>query len=215
MDKAAFMHACREGGHAVESALRTLYRDYAAALRREGWLALRDVDSAHDLIQETLLRAWQHCAGFRGDSELFPWLRQMLRHLAIDRLRRQRPERSIDTVAPTADPELEAALREHRGSAFDEPERAMGERQLEAAYRRCAERFAADEPQAAEVIRWIAEDDLGAAEIAVLLRRSPGATREFISQCRKKARRYFQEWYVLAAGTAGATVATTNLNDER
>jgi len=35
-------------------------------------------------------------------------------------------------------------------------------------------------------------------EIAALLERTPGATREFISQCRKRARTYLAEWHALA-----------------
>ena len=52
------------------------------------------------------------------------------------------------------------------------------------------------------MIRWIAEDDLDHEQIAGLLQRTPGATREYISQCRKKARHYFRDWYVLAAREA-------------
>ena len=36
---------------------------------------------------------------------------------------------------------------------------------------------------------------------AALLERTPGATREFVSQCRKRARRYYAEWYALLAQT--------------
>ena len=48
------------------------------------------------------------------------------------------------------------------------------------------------------VIAWIAEDGLSNEEIADMLGRTPGATREFISQCRKKARLHLTEWYTLA-----------------
>ena len=74
--------------------------------------------------------------------------------------------------------------------------------QLEALYRDCARRFASDHPMAAAVIRWVAEDDLSHEQLAQLLQRSPGATREYVSQCRKKARVYFREWYVLATQRA-------------
>lgn len=201
MDKAAFMQACREGGRAVEAALRLLHRDYAGPLLNEAWQVLRDPDAAQDLLQDTLLKVWRQCASFRGESELFPWLKRMLRHGAIDRLRRRRDEVSLD-ADPGVEAEIESALRAQRGDAPEDPPSLVGARQLDIVYRRCAERFAAEQPQAAAVIRWIAEDDLGPAEIAELLQRSPGATREFISQCRKKARRYFRDWYLLAAAHA-------------
>ena len=40
-------------------------------------------------------------------------------------------------------------------------------------------------------------------EIGELLGRTPGATREFISQCRKRARLHLIEWYELAFGGEG------------
>jgi hypothetical protein len=42
------------------------------------------------------------------------------------------------------------------------------------------------------------EDGLTTEDIAHLLDRTPGATREFVSQCRKRARLYLADWYVLA-----------------
>lgn len=199
MNKDGFIRACREGGPLIEQALLALHRDYGRALLREGWLALRDHDAAQDLLQDTLVKAWRRCSSFRGDAEVYPWLKQVLRRTAIDRLRASHPETALDDTQGQTLPEVESALRAARPGAADEPEAVVGQRQVEATYRRCAARFAVEQPQAAEVIRWLAEDDLTPAQIAELLQRSPGATREYISQCRKKARLYFADWYRLAA----------------
>ena len=56
------------------------------------------------------------------------------------------------------------------------------------------------------MIAWIVEDGLTHEEIGELLGRTPGATREFISQCRKRARAHFAEWYELAFGNDGEAV---------
>ena len=61
-------------------------------------------------------------------------------------------------------------------------------------------RFEEAAPSHAAVISWIAADGLSHEEIAQLLDRSPGATREFISQCRKRARVHLGEWYEMAFG---------------
>lgn len=208
MDKDAFVQACRRGGQAAEQALRLLYRDYGAALRHEGWLALRDAEAAADLLQDTLIKAWQRCASFRAESELFPWLRQVLRRGAIDRLRSRRPEQALEDLGPAGLAAVEQALRTQAGSPDDPAWDALASAQHERVYRRCAERFAVDHPQAAEVIRWIAEDDLGIAELAQLLQRTPAATREYVSQCRKKARVYFHDWYCLVSAAPAASDAT-------
>lgn len=200
MEKAVFMQACREGGAQIETALRDLHRDYGGALLREGMAALGDAEQARDLTQDTLIKAWRRCATFRGESELFPWLKAILRHAVIDWLRARRPEQPLVDANGEALAEVERALLEQRGDAAPRAERTLHTAQLEALYRDCARRFAADHPMAAAVIRWVAEDELSHEEMAQLLQRSPGATREYVSQCRKKARVYFREWYLLATG---------------
>jgi RNA polymerase sigma factor (sigma-70 family) len=204
MDKGEFVRACQEGGPRIESALKALYRDYGGPLLREAWLCLRDTEAARDLLQDTLLKAWRRCEGFRAESELFPWLKQVLRHGAIDRLRAQPDQVSVDDGAGALWPAVEAALRDSRPGEWQEPERLAQQRQCDEVYRRCAARFAADHPQAAQLIRWVVEDELTPADVAQLLQRSPGATREYISQCRKKARLYFADWYRLVAQAPSA-----------
>jgi len=204
MEKAVFMQACREGGARIEAALRTLQRDYWGALLHEAVVALGDLEGARDLAQVTLIKVWRRCASFRGDSELFPWLKGILRNAVIDWLRTRRPEQPLQDAAGQTFPEVELALLAQRGDAARTAEQVVQSAQLEALYRDCAERFARDQPMAAAVIRWVAEDDLDQEQIAALLQRTPGATREYISQCRKKARHYFRDWYVLATQAAGA-----------
>ena len=203
MDKAAFMQACREGGARIEGALRTLQRDYWGALLHDASAALGDLEAARDLAQLTLIKVWRRCASFRGDSELFPWLKGILRHAVIDWLRQRRPEQPLLDGAGQPLAEVEAALLAQRGEAVPTAEQMLQSAQLEALYRECAERFAHDQPMAATVIRWVAEDDLDHEQIAALLQRTPGATREYVSQCRKKARHYFRAWYELAMQEPG------------
>lgn len=197
MDKGGFMRACQEGGAPAERALAALYKDYGPALWRDAARMLRDADTARDLLQDTLLKAWRACAGYRGEAELFPWLQRILRRSAIDWLRRRRPEVPLEDEQGAWSPEAASAWSAWREDLHSEPTQTLVDRQSEGVFRRCAERFAAEQPQAANVIRWIAEDELTPAEVAVLIDRSPGATREYISQCRKKARQYFAEWYAL------------------
>lgn len=204
MEKAVFMQACREGGARIEAALRGLQRDYGGALLHEAMSALGDLEAARDLAQVTLIKVWRRCASFRGESELFPWLKGILRHAVIDWLRKRRPEQPLVDAAGQTLPEVEAALLAQRGDAAPTAEQLVQSAQLEALYRTCAERFARDQPMAAAVIRWVAEDDLDPDQIAALLQRTPGATREYISQCRKKARHYFRAWYELASPAGGA-----------
>ena len=68
MDKALIMQACREGGAAIERALRELDRSFFVILYKGGLRALRDPDAASDLVQETFIKVWQRCAASRSFS---------------------------------------------------------------------------------------------------------------------------------------------------
>ena len=192
-----FMLACREGGAAIERALRELDRSYFSALYRDGMRTLRDPDAARDLVQDTFIKVWQRCATFRGDSDLLRWITVILRHGAIQRLRQ---------------PTREVPMEDHEGLTEDASRRiyeisvernptpeALARRQEHAAqFRSGWQRFQKEDPLHASVMTWVVEDGLSTEDIAHLLDWTPGATREFISQCRKAARRYLAEWYALA-----------------
>ncbi|MGQ3095148.1 MAG: RNA polymerase sigma factor [Roseateles sp.] len=197
MEKIDFMRACREGGDALAAALRHMLNDYGGALRREAWRCLGEAEAAADLVQQTLIKAWQACASFRGESEIYPWLKTILRRGALDLLK-ERPTEPLQEADGSPRAEVERALQQLQPPPA--PEALLARRQHADCWQRCAERFEREQPQAAAVLRWVVDDGLGATEIAELLGRSPGATREFISQCRKKARHYFADWYQLAAG---------------
>ncbi|WP_435884504.1 sigma-70 family RNA polymerase sigma factor, partial [Streptomyces mirabilis] len=78
-----------------EELLRTLYAEHAGALFHYVLrLTSGDWQWAEDVVQETLLRAWQHPAAFdpaRGPARA--WLCTVARHLVIDarRARQSRP----------------------------------------------------------------------------------------------------------------------------
>jgi RNA polymerase sigma factor (sigma-70 family) len=197
MDKAVFMKACREGGALIETALRTLDAEFSSALHRECRAVVRDRTRADDLVQETFIKVWQRCATYRGDAELLGWMRTILRHAIIDFFRATRPEQPLDDEEGEMSQAVAARVAELSIAARGGPEDRAVADQAEACYRRCFALFEADFPLHASVMRWIAEDDLANDDIATLLQRTPGATREFISQCRKKARVYFADWYAL------------------
>ena len=113
-------------------------------------------------------------------------------------LNHDEPLDDVDGVLTADVAEQVAALSD---ASRDRPEDHLASEQREACYRRCFARFESAHPLHAAVMRWIAEDDLSNAQIEVLLQRSPGATREFISQCRKKARIYFEDWYAMTWGS--------------
>jgi RNA polymerase sigma-70 factor (ECF subfamily) len=197
LDKNAFMRACREGGDAIEQALRALDRAFYAPLFGDCLRVLHDAEAARDLVQETFIKVWRRCASFRGQSELLPWVRSILRNGALDRLRRAPNEVPLETDDGVSE-ETERRMAELSAHHIPTPDDEARRRQLAECFARCWQRFESAAPEHAAVMTWIVEDGLSNEEISELLGRTPGATREFISQCRKRARRYFAEWYELA-----------------
>jgi RNA polymerase sigma-70 factor (ECF subfamily) len=199
LDKHAFMRACRDGGRAIEQALRVLDRSFFAVLYRDAFRIVRDGEAARDLVQEAFIKVWQRCATFKGESELLPWVRVILRRGVLDRLRRPDVEVPLD-IGGVMSAETERSLAAISQQQVPTPADDVRARQLAECFQRCWERFEKDCPSHAAVIAWIVEDGLSNEEISEMLDRTPGATREFISQCRKRARTYFAEWYTLAFG---------------
>lgn len=195
------MRACREGGAAIERALRLLDRSYYGALFRESLRGLRDPESARDLVQDTFIKVWLRCATFQGDSELLPWVKSILRHGLLDRLRKSAGEVAIDTVDDQAGETL-LLISELSEDIIPRPDSEAVRAQLDDCFQRCWQRFEAASPSHALVMAWIVEDGLTHEQIGELLGRTPGATREFISQCRKRARLHLADWYELAFGTS-------------
>ena len=200
MQREAFIEACRQGGERIEAALLALDRAYAAKLIRTALRSVRDRGVAEDLVQSVLIRAWQRCAQFRGDSEVIAWLTSILRNQIIDHLRSIDPEEPLEDE--TGDPTVVVAktLAESSTGRIATPERDLERKEvadcLVRQYTKFQERF----PLHASVMQWVCEDGLKSEDVAALLGRTPGATREFISQARKKARLYFAECHALAFG---------------
>ena len=194
------MRACREGGAAIERALQLLDRSYFAILFRESVRGLGDPEAARDLVQDTFVKVWLRCATFQGDSELLPWIKSILRHGLLDRLRKPASEVAFDTAEDQGG-ETQLRIAELSAEIIPRPDSEAARAQLDDCFKRCWRRFEAASPAHALVMAWIVEDGLTHEQIGELLGRTPGATREFISQCRKRARLHLAEWYELAFGT--------------
>lgn len=195
-----FMRACREGGRLIEQWLRRFDREQGAALYREAASVLRDWHAAEDVVQDALVKVWQRCAGYRGDGHPVGWVRMIVRRALLDHLRSRQEDAPLHDEDGELTAEAAQAVRQAAHEAGDAVTGALHQHQLDELFQRSLQRFAQAHPEHATVLRWVVEDGLGNAELEKLLGRSPGATREFVSQCRKKARPFFAEWHALAGG---------------
>ena len=87
--EADLVRRARRGDDAAFEALFSLHARavHGFALRITG-----DHAAAEDVVQDTFLKMFGFLGGFRDGAPLRPWLKRVAVNLAIDRLRRQRPQ---------------------------------------------------------------------------------------------------------------------------
>ena len=87
-DDQGLIEACRAGKTEAYGVLVRRYQDrlYPTVLRLTGC-----ADDAHDLLQETFLRAYEKLGRFHGDSSFYTWVYRIAVNLALSRRRRRRP----------------------------------------------------------------------------------------------------------------------------
>ncbi|MGF7158557.1 RNA polymerase sigma-70 factor (ECF subfamily) [Rhodoligotrophos appendicifer] len=99
------------------------------ALRRYARSLTRNDADAEDLVQDTLVRAYEKRSSFRPDRNLRTWLMTILHNMFVDRIRsRQAETRRLDQAADASDggidPEQDHAVRlaQVRDAFLDLPE---------------------------------------------------------------------------------------------
>lgn len=174
-----------QGGQEGERALEALFRKYRRPLL--AFLLQRRVEreEAEDLVQEAFVRVVRAAGGFRGESKVSSWLFQIARNLHLDQLRRANLE---DTLDDDGWAQVEGAVA--TPAACDAP--AAVQEALQECFDRGWKAFAEGHPQAAQVLEKVVQLDWSIRDVAGFLQRTDGATREYLSQCRKKLRRFVE-----------------------
>ena len=101
-----------------EQALRVLYnrhaqRLYAYALRLTG-----NADLANEALQESLLAIWRGAGTYRGTAAVSTWMLGIVHHKAVDLIRRQSPQVSLQEEGMTA----ELAMQDDHPAALERRE---------------------------------------------------------------------------------------------
>lgn len=182
-DAHAFLDALRAGGPAAERATLQMVRHYRPLLRAQLFHAGVQADDLEDLLSEILFKLVTHAADVREPAAFHSWARTVARNESSAHWRRLARQ-----------PVGEGALQEDaEGLSWLEqvPDPASSDPLL----RRCLHgqlgRFKDDQPKRYHCIELIT---LGhdAREIAELIGRSYGATRQFMSECCAALLGYFK-----------------------
>ena len=84
----------------ADALVRTIIDQYAPAMYRVAVSIVRDGALAEDVVQESVMKAWQSAASFRGDSSLKSWAVRIAHNTAISTLRKRREELRDPALMP-------------------------------------------------------------------------------------------------------------------
>jgi RNA polymerase sigma-70 factor (ECF subfamily) len=175
-------HGGREGDQAVAS----LFRRYRRPLL--GFLAQRGLgaEAAEDLVQDVFIRMVKGAAGFRHEARVSSWLFQIAANLHVDQTRRVNLE---DTADEAQWQHIEGTVAAQ--GALDAPVHTAAQ-DLHDCFEQGFAQFARAHPARAEALQQVVVHNWAVRDVAAFLERSEGATREFLSQCRKKLREFLE-----------------------
>lgn len=175
-----------DGGDARRQAVADLYRQFAPRFRRYFRSQRLNDAEAEDLVQDVFVKVVRACGDFRGEARADTWLWAIARNSLISRFRARLPDMPLDDIdldqLCAADPALQAA-----------PPDAPAPGGVDDCVQRGIARFGDDFPDRARAIGFLVIEEWSVEDIARALGRTPGATREFLSQCRKKLRPYIED----------------------
>jgi RNA polymerase sigma-70 factor (ECF subfamily) len=157
----------------AEPDLNAMVRDYSGLLYRVALSLLRNPAEAEDVVQDAFLRVLQRRKQLASVVDLRPWLVRIAWNLAIDRIRRQRPQQMDDAFA--------AGLVSANIPADEALTEAAGIRHVLAAM----EGLLQHERQA---LLLSAMEELSTAEIAVVLGKSESSVRSLLFRARTHLR---------------------------
>jgi RNA polymerase sigma-70 factor (ECF subfamily) len=167
------------GGAKREEGIAILYKKYARILRSVFLRKTRTQADAEDLLQETFIKIVKNCESYRGEAPLSAWIRQIAKNTLMDYLR-YKQSHPTDTLDDEGWVALENAS--DKLHVLDPP---INGDTLEDCVSRGFSEFAKDEPERAKALSLVVEG-YDTRKIAGFINRTEGATREYLSQCRKK-----------------------------
>jgi len=176
----ASLRAIQAGGKERGRGVADLFRAYRGPML--GFFMRNRVDpaEAEDLLQEVFISAVRQADSFRGESRVSTWLWTIARNRLIDHVRARKPETQLDD---------EGWMSIGESHAQEPAEDRAG---IEDCVSRAFQRFARASAERAEALRRVALDGWSIEDLARFLGRTPAATREYLSQCRKRLREFLE-----------------------
>ena len=167
----------RKGGAELERGISNLFKRYYQSFfqyyRRNGC----DEACAEDMVQEVFVKVVRKIDTFRGDCPVGAWLWTVVRRIGYDR-----PGHNDRAVA------VEGSVLEFLIGSLDE----TNDDEVINCVRSGFNQFSVENNERAQVLTLVSFNGWNIPDVAQFLERTPGATREYVSQCRKKLKPFIQ-----------------------
>ncbi len=140
-------------------------------------------EETEDVMQETMIRAWQGLSGFRGESAFGTWLCAIGVRQALDHLRQQKPWRAEAQIVYSNECAKTLALQDEVMAVLSDPAFVYDAREHIAYCFCCVGRSLPPEQQAALILRELM--GMTGREAAKALQTSESVLRHRLSSARK------------------------------
>lgn len=166
--------ALQQVGRERERAVDALYRRFSASFKGRLLRSGFDLSDAEDVIQDTFIKIIRSADHFQPQGEGAAWLWRIFHSVHTDaaRKRGRLPEMTEISLVPELD----------SGETVD----AVCQLEFQRCVKDCLDTLGKQWPDGLQAIIWSAEHGLKTKQIAEIIQRSDGATREFLSQVRKR-----------------------------
>jgi RNA polymerase sigma factor (sigma-70 family) len=169
---------CAGGTLNHDRAIRTFYERWAVQMKAYFVTKGASIKDAEDILQETAVKIWRNAAQYKGQGEARAWMWSIARNALTDHLRKTlgKPE-AIPMNGDPDDPDPPAPNPQEE-TPDDCVEEGLNQ-------------FACTDPQRAYALQlWVADVEL--QDIADRLGRTYGATRQYLTECRKKLKPFVE-----------------------
>src|SRR5262249_33983872 len=152
-------------------AVQILFEEHRVRIYRVCLLYTDSTDDAKDVLQETFLRAYKSVGHFRGDSSFTTWLTRIAINICLNLRRDRRSTESIEADR------LDSVAFDPPQSSFEDPEQALGVRELRERIRALVERLPPRERMAFVLKHF---EQLKIREISAVMQISEGTVKSFL-----------------------------------
>jgi RNA polymerase sigma-70 factor (ECF subfamily) len=178
MSEEEIIRELRKGGKAAEAALRALYDGTAQHMLSFFVYSGVSGDDAKDILQEMLIKVVRYVNTYNGDGAARSWIWQIARNCLADHQRRA--GRWSDHIVTT-----DEAHWDHISDTYAAPITCDPGASAAECFSNGLKVFGEEMPERAYALT-LAMDGCSMVEISKSLGRTVAATKEYLSQCRKK-----------------------------